>query len=858
MKKLFTLAAAVLASLTMWANQTDLISGVTLPDMPSASLDLTSQTTFTPDDNGWIVFDPYASAANLSTIPAWWKHTNKSGQSQNFEESHLTALDPTAPFFAKTTTNVKINGGSTAYAAAIRFTGAETISFLVHPRSSSNNKEMNVAIFSYNSGATPSQTQVGSTKQAKTNAFNELLFEDLSTSNTYVAYVWGGSGGQNGALCEIAIKKYVATVVDPVAEVTLDGPSTASIGYPATYTATTDVKADAYKWFVNDVEQEGATTKTFTLTPTAATTYSIVCKARNAFNVTDEWIASAAKVVKAYTLHGELIKATLTSGSAATVTGTVGGTADVSLSSNLKLDKNKHFGIALKSGTFHEGDTVVITMTTAGSNYPCIFADKERTNCLYLATETSSALEYKIVLTDAANSINTIYVSRGDESDGYKWNPVLSSMAVVRPMAAKSTVETLTGVTINDEAISAANLAKLQTTGEIILEDSYIDAPVVKFTKHVVTTYEDDSQKEIDEVIEKTSTVASAGVWGASATIGGNAYAVYTVIQSSYVVTYKDGAETLGTENVAPYSNPVEYAQYQSKQLSSFVAWYSDAALENAVTIGEAVITKDTTFYAKFENAYATSVNFEKIVMQNGKGYAIISQLGTQHYASNITGSLDSLDNSKSDKLRNYAYLGLKVKQSGALLNFRLAAGKTVKIKFGDIKTANPHLSVNEGAYAEMTITDKVFSYTAEADALLSIKTVNGDAVVFQQIAIGEELAAPELFSITCETVDNGTFATPYKLGIPNENVVITATPADGYKTALVLVNGTRLTLGEEISFDMPAENVTITGEFTVSGYPTALDNTEDNAKAVKMIENGQIVIIKNGVRYNVLGAELR
>ena len=38
----------------------------------------------------------------------------------------------------------------------------------------------------------------------------------------------------------------------------------------------------------------------------------------------------------------------------------------------------------------------------------------------------------------------------------------------------------------------------------------------------------------------------------------------------------------------------------------------------------------------------------------------------------------------------------------------------------------------------------------------------------------------------------------------------------------------------------------------------TALDNTADEAKAIKRIENGQLVIYKNGVRYNALGAEIK
>ena len=42
------------------------------------------------------------------------------------------------------------------------------------------------------------------------------------------------------------------------------------------------------------------------------------------------------------------------------------------------------------------------------------------------------------------------------------------------------------------------------------------------------------------------------------------------------------------------------------------------------------------------------------------------------------------------------------------------------------------------------------------------------------------------------------------------------------------------------------------------NGDPTAIDNTVVGEKAVKLMENGQIVIIKNGVRYNVLGTVIK
>lgn len=190
------------------ANQTDLISGKTLPDMPTASLNMATQSTFTPDANGWIVFDPYAEVANLSTIPSWWGHTAKATQGQAFAEADLETLSPTAPFVTKSTNHFRINTGN---AAAIRFTGAESISVLVHPRSNSSGKEICATLFSYDSGATPAQVKVGDEKKTSSKDFHEFLFNGLTTSSTYVLYVYNNGTSQNGCLCEIAIKAPVNT-----------------------------------------------------------------------------------------------------------------------------------------------------------------------------------------------------------------------------------------------------------------------------------------------------------------------------------------------------------------------------------------------------------------------------------------------------------------------------------------------------------------------------------------------------------------------------------------------------------------------------------------------------------------------
>ena len=58
-----------------------------------------------------------------------------------------------------------------------------------------------------------------------------------------------------------------------------------------------------------------------------------------------------------------------------------------------------------------------------------------------------------------------------------------------------------------------------------------------------------------------------------------------------------------------------------------------------------------------------------------------------------------------------------------------------------------------------------------------------------------------------------------------------------------------------EGKFTMPSKDVTVTATYTTA---TALDNTADEVKAVKVLENGQVVIFKDGKYFNVLGIQIR
>ena len=60
------------------------------------------------------------------------------------------------------------------------------------------------------------------------------------------------------------------------------------------------------------------------------------------------------------------------------------------------------------------------------------------------------------------------------------------------------------------------------------------------------------------------------------------------------------------------------------------------------------------------------------------------------------------------------------------------------------------------------------------------------------------------------------------------------------------------------IQFNKEAGNpFNVTDIVLVGDFPSDISNTAVESKAVKFFENGQIVIIKNGVKYNALGAQL-
>ena len=665
---------------------------------------------------------------------------------------------------------------------------------------------------------------------------------------------------------------------DAVESVTIDGPTAAYVGEAVTFTATA-ANASDYAWTVNGVDANTNAAE-FTYTPAAAGEYSIVCSARNKFNAANEWIASDAKVLTASNVSGVLVSYTVNSDAngAANLSGALAAkaTAKVSLTkgssqaldeyTGYKMDKGKYVGVTLTSGKFAEGDTVSFMVTKAsGTAKLYLYDDEQGTNRLDSIDFNGQTGWATFVLNQATAGVY-LYRSNPDVKP-YDQNPFVAALKVIRPKAVDHADVALVGVAIDGEALLPDFVTHLINEGTFTIQTSYVNAPVVAFVKQTDTYYEGETEPVSTNDSIKVTATEVEGEWQAQATIGENTYTITLAKTASVVVTYMDGETVLGTENVAANGNPANYAQYQSKSLASFVGWYNNADLadEHAVAdMSAEVITAATTYYAKFENKYAVSVNIEKLILDNSKDYDVKANVlnGTNGYASNYNSegmdiTNDSLNNSKG-AMRNYAYLGLKIK-SKSLLNFRVAQGQTVLIKFGNVATT-PQVSINGGEYAAMTITEGVYSYTATGDDLLSMYVSEANkAVVLKQIVIGEAPALEDVvYDINCGEVQNGTLACDWAIALPGETVALTVTPAEGYKVENVTLNGETVEAVENVySFIMPEKVANVAATF-VKDTPSALGNTEAEAKAVKVVRDGQLLILKNGVLYNAQGAVVK
>lgn len=232
-------------------------------------------------------------------------------------------------------------------------------------------------------------------------------------------------------------RESVTPSTDPVSEVTITGPTEGFVGIPVTLKAKTDKKADKIWW----TDKYGVTQSEeaeFTFTPAAEGEVTYTAWAENAYNVSpvtkDHTLSIAGK------LCGELIKATHTGGKTATVEGVIGGTADKNTANDGKFGgKGQYFGITLASGAFLAGDELNVHTTKAAEQGTlAIYADKAGETLLFDSESMGVEGDNIIVLPAALNEKSTLYICRTETNN---WNGFVDFIAVNRACGASNNAD---------------------------------------------------------------------------------------------------------------------------------------------------------------------------------------------------------------------------------------------------------------------------------------------------------------------------------------------------------------------------------------------------------------------------------
>ena len=592
---------------------------------------------------------------------------------------------------------------------------------------------------------------------------------------------------------------------DPVTAATVSAPKT-EIVIGETVTLNCEAtNADAFQWYKDGAAVTGATENTYSYTADAVGSAVFYCTATNAYTTTP--VQSNSLTIKATTLCGELIKATHTGDKTADVTGVVGGTADKKTASNAKFGgKGQYFGITLAAGTFKEGDELnVHTSTAAQQGTIAIYAEKEGTTLLY-DTEDMGVLGDNIIeLPAAVDGTSTIYICRTETNT---WNGYVDYISVTRPCEEGEASLTVTPASVVLRATATAPNASAKVT----FKGSRLQAGTYNL---VVPSVE-------GLVVSPTSvTVGASG--------------------------------KLNAEVSLSYSNSAEIET-------------ATAELNLAIDTLSAKVT--ITYSATSQKAYGKSIDFEQLVLDNGKNYDVKPALDLANIDYENIDALDSLDSSKDNN--NEPYLGLKMKKSGAYLGFWVKAGNEVRIKFGNV--SDPMMIDTEVAAADLTSQTYTIA-AASYDDYIQIRATSDKTVVIKKIIIGADEPKNNDATIKSLTVNGATVtaqANVYAYEVPALNaptsVVVnyelndskaTATPASGFSIAVPAQ-------GEEANtqeITVTAEDGITVAKYTVSvtAQPTeAINNVDASSKAVKQLRNGQLLIIRGDKTYTVTGMEIK
>ena len=887
MKKLFTLAAAVLATLTMVGQTTlwetdcvETITGVTQTkgrssdswgDAPAWASPYTksfnaggSSSTLT------FTFDEALSVPANAVLHIYWGATSNRTLTLQINGSDVSYTD------GNVVDNSSTKPRSTVMDATYTFTSATTLNSFRIGTGGSNTFWLHVAIITTCSqpatplsitsdasdplyeGNTIHLTLNGGNGATKVLKLDGTEFEYLTWLAVAGEHTFTVSQEANEGYCEqtasLTLNVLAAT---PVTACTVDGPTSGVIGTELVYTATA-ANATDFEWYLDGAKQ-GSDSAKFIYTALKGS-HQIFAIAYNEFN-TDENKAWADPIsVTGTKLCGELIKAVYDANTkTSTVTGVVGGTADRNTQDNGKLGSNGHYyGVALTSGSFMFGDTVtVVASTLNGGNTATIYADKTGTTLLGSVPFDTESKTAKLVLSQGAS---VVYLYRKDSG----CNPNIESLSVSRACAESDNKHA--SVKINGELLEFAGTTAFNYT----LSSSYTDPTVGVeiILEHPLATLANGhatsftmATPEVGNTTTETFTVVAEdeSTWLYVITISKSA----SLDDDATLKSLSVAGLTLDPEfdaDVTEYTVTKAYEAAMPTEANVTAEANSSNAKSVVVAITDNVITVTVTAENDDTKVYTITVNnapavkkINEIILSNGYSAYIPEGQTVQPFSTfgfYLAGQdAPTVSSYKVNEGTTWAIDGNNITLTGA-----------------DNSTATYYLTLETVTPADFSADEITFDGTeawvkaangfgADKGGWKFSKTDND----FSREIAGKthvEFFLPACDTVVLKTGENGT----------ERDVRFYVNGTQFGDKAKITKAGVALAVEQSAPFMLTIASAQTSGDGGIGAIrmarkpedPTGINNTEDGVKAVKVIRDGQLLIIKGDKIFNIIGAELR
>ncbi len=652
-----------------------------------------------------------------------------------------------------------------------------------------------------------------------------------------------------------------AASTDPVESAAISGDNACLLGGSVTLTCNA-AKATTYQWSMNGAAIDGATAKTYVFEPTAAGEYSFTCAASNDYTavpvVAEAFVVTVTDPADAC---GELIKATHTGGKTATVTGVLGGTADKNTQDNGKLGSNGHyFGVKLASGKFQAADEVTIVASAlSGGNTATIYSDKG-TTLLGSADFDTESMTATFTLEAEAE---WIYVYRTSSA----CNPNIEYIAVNRSCEASNNADIKKvwvmageeemvfepeedGVTYNLVVPASVDMAQLSINYTLahpkasanVASPFVITVPAAGAAANsqvVVVTAQDGTQKTYTFNVTKSAAASTDASLKSLAVTGFTLDPAFAADVFTYTITKAYGAENPGTDKVVCEPNDAtahpNVAAGENALIVTVTAEDGEAQLVYTINIVEAAAPKDLA-QVKFSNGFDAFIDNANLTVKAFYLAGTDAPTATTITAGNGTAGeladgkiiVTGADASTAEYIVTLEAVTPNTDAVAATAEAGVFDGTEAWVKNGLLAYGNA-AGFNEGKYTirrQLKSSDKADDQRVIAGWVRTYFFV-GNASQFELAVSGNK---PLKYAIDGgEQIENNAETLSIELGEGNHMIEIVSNQSSG--------------------------DCNLSAPKLVERTATAISNTEAGVKAVKFFQNGQLMIEKNGVIYNAQGA---